>query len=112
MAEYSDNTITVLDLVASERGRQERLAAEGKHAYSCADPRMTDAEVLTVLAEEVGEAAHEVNEGIGEGRSVDKHRLMKELIQIAAVSVGWAERVYREINGTTDIETTYLGQHK
>ena len=99
-AEYSDEMVAVLDLVASERGRQELLKSEGKFAHSCADDEMSHAEALTVLAEEVGEAAHEVNEGIG-GRYIDKRRLLKELIQVAAVAVAWSEKVKREIEAGT-----------
>jgi NTP pyrophosphatase (non-canonical NTP hydrolase) len=94
--EYSDAMVDILDLVASERGRQLFLKSEGKFAYTCSDPEMSHFEALTVLAEEVGEAAHEVNEGIG-GRYIDKRRLLKELIQVAAVAVAWSEKVKREI---------------
>lgn len=94
--EYSDDTVTILDLVATERGRQEYLKSEGKFKYSCADKEISHAEALTVLAEEVGETAHEVNEGIG-GRYIDKRRLLKELIQVAAVAVAWAEKTHNEI---------------
>lgn len=94
--EYSDDTVTILDLVASERGRQNFLKSQGKFAYTCADKEMSHSEALAVLTEEVGEAAHEVNEGIG-GRYVDKRRLLKELIQVAAVAVAWAEKTHNEI---------------
>lgn len=94
--EYSDSMVAILDMVASERGRQEFLKAEGKFAYSCADKEISHSEALTVLTEEVGEAAHEVNEGIG-GRYIDKRRLLKELIQVAAVAVAWAEKTHAEI---------------
>ncbi len=94
--EYTDSMVAVLDLVATERGRQLFLKSQGKFAYTCSDKEMTHFEALTVLAEEVGEAAHEVNEGIG-GRYIDKRRLLKELIQVAAVAVAWSEKVKQEI---------------
>ena len=50
-----------------------------------------------VLQEEVGEVAHEVNEGIGPDRNIDKRRLLKELIEVAAVAVACAERTLKEI---------------
>ena len=52
---------------------------------------MSSAEKLTVLAEEFGEVAHEVNEGIGEGREVNIDKLRKELVQTAAVASAWVE---------------------
>jgi NTP pyrophosphatase (non-canonical NTP hydrolase) len=103
--EYDENLVTILDLVATERGRQERLKSEGKFTYSCADKEMQHSEALTVLAEEVGEAAHEVNEGIGPDRFIDKRRLLKELIQVAAVAVAWAEKTHAEIEEFIEVET-------
>lgn len=95
----NDSMIAILDMVATERGRQEFLKTQGKFAYTCADAEMTHSECMTVLAEEAGEVAHEVNEGIGPDRYVDKRRLLKELIETAAVSVAWAEKVHAEIEG-------------
>jgi len=51
-------------------------------------------EALSVLTEEVGEAAHEVNESIG--KPYDKEREMRlrtELIQVAAMAIGWVLRI-------------------
>ncbi len=96
-----DSMIAILDMVASERGRQEFLKSQGKFAYTCADKEMTHAECSTVLAEEAGEVAHEVNEGIGPDRYIDKRRLLKELIETAAVAVGWAEKTHAEIESDT-----------
>jgi NTP pyrophosphatase (non-canonical NTP hydrolase) len=95
--EYSEATVAILDMVATERGRQEFLKSQGKFTYTCADKEMTHAEACTVLMEEAGEVAHEVNEGIGSDRNIDKRRLMKELIEVAAVAVSWAEKVHTEI---------------
>lgn len=92
-----DSMIAILDMVATERGRQEFLKSQGKYAYMCSDAEITHSECMTVLAEEVGEIAHEVNEGIGPNRDIDKRRLLKELIQTAAVAVAWAEKTLDEI---------------
>jgi NTP pyrophosphatase (non-canonical NTP hydrolase) len=86
-----------VEAIYKERFRQEELKAKGKFAYTCADLEMTHPERLTVLGEEFGEVCHEVNEGIGEGRSVDKAKLRKELIQVAAVALGWIERLDADI---------------
>ena len=82
-----------VEAVYQERGRQEELKHKGKFAYTCADPEMTHPERLAVLGEEFGEVCHEVNEGIGVGREVNVAKLRKELIQVAAVAVAWAEAV-------------------
>ncbi len=102
---YSDATVAILDMVATERGRQELLKSQGKFEYSCADKGITHAECCTALAEEAGEVAHEVNEGIGKDRYIDKRRLLKELIETAAVAVAWAEKTHAEIE--SDIEHSF-----
>lgn len=89
---------TILRDIHRERLRQDQLKAEGRFAYTCADPEMTHSERLTVLGEEFGETCHEVNEGIGANRKVNLMKLRKELIQVAAVAMAWIESVEREIN--------------
>jgi hypothetical protein len=89
----------VLKLVEIERRRQERLKAEGRFKYTCADPEMTNDESYLVLGEEFGEVARQVlNDPSRTGeRSYDgeyaKQDLINELVQVAAVSVAWAERL-------------------
>ena len=80
----------IVEEIYRERGRQNELKRAGKFAYTCADKEMLQPERLAVLAEEFGEVAHEVNEGIG-GRKVDIAKLRKELIQVGAVCVAWVE---------------------
>jgi hypothetical protein len=82
-----------LDSVVIERIRQEALKREGKFAYTCADAGLSNAERFMVLAEEFGEVGHELNEGIGEGRSVSLERLRTELVQVAAVCMAWCEAI-------------------
>ena len=92
-------TSRVLLDVGFERLRQEQLKAEGRFKHTCADPEMNHVECLAVLVEEVGEVARAALE-LG-GLVSDKHRdkveceldLYKELIQVAAVAVAWAERL-------------------
>jgi len=79
--------------VSNERYRQERLKYDGRFTYTCADSEMTDPERLAVLVEEVGEAGHEVNEGIGDHAKLDRAKLRKELVQVAAVAVAWIEEL-------------------
>lgn len=80
----------LLEEINDERERQNRLKAQGKFAKTCADD-MTNLERLSVLAEEFGEAAHEVNETIGGHAVLDKSKLRAELRQVAAVCLAWIE---------------------
>lgn len=121
---------TALTEVAVERERQETLKLSGKFAWTCADRYVgqsvdarpiTHAEKLAVLAEEFGEVSREVVE---HGITVDKYaadpnlkvmpphreshfraQLRKELIQVAAVCVAWAEA----LDEMEDIDNKILG---
>ena len=84
---------SVLAAIRLERTRQEYLKGQGKFSHTCADPQMSNAERFLVLAEEFGEVGHELNEGIGEGRSVNVVKLRNELVQVAAVCVAWCEAI-------------------
>ena len=89
----------VLQQVNAERSRQEELCRSGKFLHTCASETLSDERKLAVLLEEVGEAGKEVVEL---GIALDKARpsseldaitarLRKELVQVAAVAVAWAE---------------------
>lgn len=97
----------ILRDIIRERARQDRLKANGKFAYTCADVAVDfgDNEKMLVLVEEMGEVGHELNEGIGAGRSVDREKLRAELIQVAAVAMAWCEAIDAEIycDNTRDI---------
>ncbi len=100
-------TKIVLDEVLAERLRQEQLRAAGKFLWTCADPTKPNSEKLAVLSEEFGEVAREVTELViardkfdARGSAVEVFNtlhgkamanLRKELIQVAAVAVAWAE---------------------
>ena len=95
-----NDTSRALNQVAAERGRQEGLKEEGKFEYGPADPELSDADFLAVLAEEVGEANHEYNETIGRPAKRDINylsRFREELVQVAAVAVGRVELLNRLI---------------
>lgn len=79
-----------------ERARQERLKSEGRFAYTCADLEMSNAERAAVLGEEFGEVCHEVNETVGNHAPLDAAKLRKELVQVAAVALGWIEGLDKE----------------
>lgn len=90
---YLDENRIVLEDIRKERLRQEILKSEGRFKYTCADPEMTHMERLAVIAEEFGEAAHEVNETISGHHEMHVTNLRKELIQIAAVACAWVEAI-------------------
>lgn len=79
----------ILELVADERGRQEGLARRGIIPRTCASLESSNIEKLPILAEEFGEVAHALNEK-------DIENLFEELIQVAAVAVGWAQAIYHD----------------
>lgn len=104
----------ILEEVHRERLRQEKMKAEGRFRFTCADSdpdAMTDSEKLAVLGEEAGEAIDEyialrLQSLMGrvarevltqEGRRLARdtegtpEALRKELIQVCAVSVAWIE---------------------
>lgn len=88
MAEDLANVITgmenVLLDVAKERGRQIRLYGH---------QQKNNSEWLAVLVEEVGEAAQAMQKDTEAAKDTDADDLYKELVQVAAVAVKWAEVV-------------------
>lgn len=98
-----ETTEMVLNDVARERNRQEELKRAGKFPWSCADTfnpdtktPITQAEKLVVLAEEFGEASGIICKLMAnreEAKGITMRELKKELIQIAAVAVAWAESI-------------------
>lgn len=103
------NTTIIFDAIYHERLHQEKLESEGKFDSTCADFGMTQAEKLCVLAEEFGEVAKEVTEMIIVNGREDKglqptvpydarlEKLRKELVEVAAVCVGWCEAIDMEL---------------
>jgi NTP pyrophosphatase (non-canonical NTP hydrolase) len=80
----------VLAEVNRERHRQEEPKREGRFTHTCADD-MPLGEKYAVLGEEVGEVARCVLEMSGKANDKHNRDLRKELIQVAAVCVAWAE---------------------
>jgi len=86
--------------VLRERERQEDLRASGKFVATCATTgadQMTEFECFTVLGEEVGEVAKVLlDASITDINRLDESTVLflrDELIQVAAVSVAWVERL-------------------
>lgn len=89
----------VLAAIHLERARQERLRAEGKFPATCATPNGLSPEgKLAVLAEEFGEVARHVTEQLIDPARLDKGKLRKELVEVAAVCVAWAEALDAEMS--------------
>ena len=76
--------------IIAERRRQEKLMAEGKFAFGPESNDLTNAQKLAVVVEEVGEVARAVCESI-DGSAESRANLEEELVQVAAVVVGWLE---------------------
>jgi NTP pyrophosphatase (non-canonical NTP hydrolase) len=96
-----DKEILQTDIVL--RVLNERVRQDAKWGYP--RPELTDAEWLTILTEEVGEAAEatlEVRFGIGSVKT-----LKRELIQVVAVGIAWLEHLEVRPVDTTYIEARY-----
>lgn len=77
-----------------EQVRVERERAHAKHGDTSMESSSAHDPVgrrYRVLAEEVGEVAKEFNDAEHDGRPVDLVKLRKELIQVAAMAVAWAD---------------------
>ncbi len=90
------STQVALEAVAAERDRQEAKCAEkraeGEDWRTCADPLCTDDIRLAVITEEFLEVVKEINDARAEHRDPGPN-LLVELVQLAAVSVAWAEHL-------------------
>lgn len=69
-----------VDLVLAERDRAGGLSAKGAIPGRCDDDWITDTQRLAALTEEVGEVARCLN---------DDRSPKDELVQVAAVALGW-----------------------
>ena len=80
------NRSAAIDLILSERLRQEKLMRAGKFPWTCAtrNALVSKADKLSVLAEEFGEVARAINDD-------DPANLKEELVQVAACCLAWLE---------------------
>lgn len=93
-----ERRVKIFEKISDERWQQERLKQKGRFRYTCADVGITHMECLVVLGEEYGESCRAVlnllrlsnDAGLGADRLA---HLEKELIQVAAVSVAWLEKI-------------------
>ena len=78
---------TTLQAIQAEATRAHLLHG----ANSMLNPDHSRDRRMAILLEEVGEVAHELNDAVVEGREVDRDKLVKELIQVAAMAATWIE---------------------
>lgn len=86
----------ICDEVLDELGRAGDLQKQGRFPKTI--DMCNDFEALAVLVEEVGEVSHEVNETIGRAHTKEQaaayhKRLRTELIQTAAMAIGWVRKL-------------------
>lgn len=87
-------TLAAVDVVMRERARQLRLKEAGVFKYTPSDSSVTDWQRLGMVLEECGEVARNLlaRDGlVGDGDKEDE-ALLKELSQVAALTVAWMER--------------------
>jgi NTP pyrophosphatase (non-canonical NTP hydrolase) len=75
----------ILGDIYAERTRQEKLLREGRFSYNARTA--TDWKALAILMEEVGEVGRALND------DEPTPQLISEITQVAAVCVGWLERL-------------------
>lgn len=93
-----DAQAMALGFVERERQLQEQYKAEGKFKYTPADPQMHEFEKLACILEEVGEVARNCMaraDLVTDGEK-DNESLLKELRQVAALSVAWMEAIIKD----------------
>ena len=76
--------------IVRERERQDTFVENGTFPWNCSSPTAPPEYKLAVLSEEMGEVASAMLGDMGDKRAHD-HVLRKELLQVAAVAVAWAE---------------------
>lgn len=86
------NHARTLNDVAGERARQLKLKTQGRFKYTPSE--VADFEALAMLSEEVGEVARNClrRGGFVIDGNPSNAALYKELIQVAAVALAWAEQ--------------------
>lgn len=88
----------IFTLIEKERERQELLAASGRFKHTLRDRDLSEPCKVAVIMEEIGEVSRNVlsrQELVTDG-SIGDDSLMLELVQIAALSVAWIERLVED----------------
>ncbi len=87
----TSNQGEVIVKVHIERERQLSLLKKGKLHFCCSSSVVDPARKFRVLTEEIGEVAQEIDHFEKLPTDFYRSRLFVELIQVAAVAVGWLE---------------------
>ena len=86
MSKLSEENEAALDLIRTERMRQDKKWGEQNHP---------DLYWLAILMEEVGELSNAIIEKPQVFMDPENHERDKELTQVAAVAVAWMEAIKR-----------------
>ena len=100
MSAFPSERMTVMENVLKE------LRDLGKFPATCATMgpgSLTPTDAFAVLGEEVGEVARHVTEWRIAPERLDRVKLQKELIEVAAVCVAWAEKLAAEMAGEPNL---------
>lgn len=113
-ASYPARLQKVFHRIILERDRQERLQAEGRFQFTCADAvGLTPSQKYTVLGEEMGEVARvllNLNDLASDfpkaqwDQAALTGQLQKELTEVAAVACAWLESLESVHAHTAPIE--------
>lgn len=85
------NKKLVFIAIHEERERQEDLCKSGRFAWCVSTPDIDAHLKLRVLVEEVGEVANALDRLATNANQTNLEHLITELVQVAAVCVGWLE---------------------
>jgi hypothetical protein len=95
---FASRTREVMQQVLLERHNQDEMRDKGRFRYTCADDGLSDGDRLAILTEELGEVARAMQGQ--EHRRLSLHEpvtspseLRRELVQVAAIAIAWAERL-------------------
>lgn len=88
-----------LELIDSERTRQDALKASGRFKYTCADKQLTMWEKYAILVEEVGELSRAMLNRAALVKDLKDYReigdwgeeMKKEITQVGAICLAWLE---------------------
>lgn len=102
--EPSEYFAEAVGLVSRERVHQLRLKAEGRFDYTASDIEVSETLKLLMIQEEVGEVARNImaRAGIVTDGDPTTEALVKELVQVAALSLAFVEGLLKRSSQLVD----------
>lgn len=98
----------IFDAIFRERERQEKLKADGRFEFTCADLGATDQARAIILVEEIGEVCRVIlnleKQTHDEPKKGTLAQLRSELVQVAAVTVAWIEGLDKQSEATEGLQ--------